>query len=45
MDLDIPEVVMTHPSMERIRSMAAESLVLGNVSNVYSHSDNDRVSD
>jgi hypothetical protein len=45
MDLDIPEEVMTHPSMERIRSMAAESLVLGNVSNVYSRSDNDRVSD
>jgi hypothetical protein len=32
MDLDIPDEVMTHPSMEMIRSMAAESLVLGNVS-------------
>ena len=38
MDLDIPEEVMTHPSIERIRSMAAESLVLGNVSNGCSHS-------
>jgi hypothetical protein len=37
MDLDIPDEVMTHPSMERIRSLAAESLVLGNVSNVYGH--------
>ncbi len=33
MDLDIPDEVMTHPSMETIRSLAAESLVLGNVSN------------
>lgn len=32
MDLDIPDEVMTHPSMETIRSLAAESLVLGNVS-------------
>jgi hypothetical protein len=32
MDLDIPDEVMTHPSLEMIRSMAAESLVLGNVS-------------
>jgi Delta6-protoilludene synthase len=31
MDLDIPDDVMTHPSLEIIRSMAAESLVLGNV--------------
>ena len=36
MDLDIPDEVMTHPSMERIRSMAADSLVLGNVSSVKS---------
>ena len=45
MDLDIPDEVMAHPSMERIRSLAAESLVLGNVSNVCSHSYNDRVTD
>ena len=45
MDLDIPDDVMTHPSMESIRSLAAESLVLGNVSNVSSCSYNDRVSD
>jgi hypothetical protein len=32
MDLDIPEEVMTHPSLELLRSLAAESLVLGNVS-------------
>jgi hypothetical protein len=32
MDLDIPDEVMTHPSLEVIRSMTAESLVLGNVS-------------
>jgi hypothetical protein len=42
MDLEIPDEVMTHPSMERIRSLAAESLVLGNVSNVCSRSHNDR---
>ena len=36
MDLDIPNEVMTHPSMETIHSLAAESLVLGNVSNVFS---------
>ena len=35
MDLDIPDEVMTHPSLEVIRSMAAESLVLGNVSAVF----------
>jgi len=35
MDLDIPDEVMTHPSMERIRCMAAESLVLGN--DLYSY--------
>ena len=35
MDLDIPDEVMAHSSMEIIRSMAAESLVLGNVSDVY----------
>jgi hypothetical protein len=40
MDLDIPDEVMTHSSMERIRSLAAESMVLGNVSNVCSHSYN-----
>jgi hypothetical protein len=45
MDLDIPDEVMTHPSMESIRSLVAESLVLGNVSNVFSCSYNDRVSD
>jgi hypothetical protein len=43
MDLDIPDQVMTHPSMERIRSLAAESLVLGNVSNVCSHCHYNRV--
>ena len=45
MDLDIPDEVMTHPSMESISSLAAESLVLGKVSNVSSCSYNDRVSD
>ena len=35
MDLDIPDEVMTHSSMVTIRSLAAESLVLGNVSDVY----------
>jgi Delta6-protoilludene synthase len=34
MDLDIPDEVMTHPSLEMLRSMAAESLVLGNVSTI-----------
>jgi len=34
-DLDIPDEVMTHPSLELIRSMAAESLVLGNVSTIF----------
>ena len=38
MDLDIPDEVMTHPSLEMIRSMAAESLVLANVSSVCSRS-------
>jgi hypothetical protein len=33
MDLDIPDDIMTHPSLEMIRRMTAESLVLGNVSN------------
>jgi hypothetical protein len=32
MDLNIPDEVMTHPSVELLRSLAAESLVLGNVS-------------
>jgi hypothetical protein len=32
MDLDIPDDVMMHPSLEAIRGMTAESLVLGNVS-------------
>ena len=32
MDLDIPDEVMTHPSMRMLRNLAAESLVLGNVS-------------
>ena len=32
MDLDIPDEVMTHPSLELLRSLTAESLVLGNVS-------------
>ena len=32
MDLDIPDDVMTHASLEMLRRMAAESLVLGNVS-------------
>ena len=45
MDLDIPDKTMTHPSMEAIRSLAAESLALGNVSNVFSCPYNDRVSD
>lgn len=31
MDLDIPDEVMTHPSLELLRSLTAESLVLGNV--------------
>jgi len=35
MDLDIPDEVMTHPSLETIRSMAAESLVLAN--DLYSY--------
>ena len=35
MDLDIPDEVMAHSSMELIRSLAAESLVLGNVSDIY----------
>ncbi|KAF8486350.1 terpenoid synthase [Russula ochroleuca] len=35
MDLDIPDEVMTHSSMERIRSLAAESMVLGN--DLYSY--------
>ena len=34
MDLDIPDEVMAHSSMEIIRSLAAESLVLGNVNDV-----------
>ena len=34
MDLDIPDEVMAHSSMGIIRSLAAESLVLGNVSDV-----------
>ena len=45
MDLDIPDEVMTHPSMERIRSMAAESLVLGNVSSLCSHLYDNRMPD
>ena len=45
MDLDIPDEVMTHPSMESIRGLVAESLVLGNVSNIFSYSYNDRASD
>ncbi|KAI0306221.1 terpenoid synthase [Multifurca ochricompacta] len=35
MDLDIPDEVMTHPSMELLRSLVAESLVLGN--DLYSY--------
>jgi Terpene synthase family 2, C-terminal metal binding len=35
MDLDIPDEVMAHSSMKLIRSLAAESLVLGNVRDVY----------
>ncbi|KAI9438411.1 terpenoid synthase [Russula earlei] len=35
MDLDIPDEVMTHPSMQMMRSLAAESLVLGN--DLYSY--------
>ena len=35
MDLDIPDEVMAHSSMKIIRSLAAESLVLANVSDVY----------
>jgi hypothetical protein len=35
MDLDIPEDVMMHPSLEMFRKMAAESLVLGNVSKCF----------
>jgi hypothetical protein len=38
MDLDIPDEVMTHPSLEMIRRMAAESLILGNVSTVCDRS-------
>jgi Delta6-protoilludene synthase len=45
MDLDIPDEVMTHPSMERIRNLAAESMVLGNVSNVCIHSYDDNLTD
>lgn len=36
MDLDIPGEVMTHPSIEMIRGLTAESLVLANVSTVCS---------
>ncbi|KAH9992251.1 terpenoid synthase [Russula compacta] len=35
MDLDIPDKVMTHPSIEMIRSLTAESLVLAN--DLYSY--------
>lgn len=35
MDLDIPDEVMTHPSLELLRSLTAESLVLGN--DLYSY--------
>jgi Terpene synthase family 2, C-terminal metal binding len=35
MDLDMPGEVMAHSSMENLRNLAAESLVLGNVSDVY----------
>lgn len=35
MDLNIPDEVMAHPSMELLRSLAAESLVLGN--DLYSY--------
>jgi len=35
MDLDMPDEVMTHPSIEVIRSLAAESLVLAN--DLYSY--------
>jgi hypothetical protein len=35
MDLDIPDEVIAHSSVETIRSLAAESLVLANVSDVY----------
>jgi Delta6-protoilludene synthase len=38
MDLDMPDEVMTHPSMEMIRSLAAESLVLANVRAQLHHS-------
>jgi Delta6-protoilludene synthase len=34
MDLDLPEDVMSHPALEMLRSMAAESLVLGNVGTI-----------
>jgi Delta6-protoilludene synthase len=37
MDLDISDEVMTHPSMEMLRGLTAESLVLGNVSYAFSH--------
>jgi Delta6-protoilludene synthase len=35
MDLNIPDEVMACSSMEIIRSLVAESLVLGNVKDVY----------
>lgn len=35
MDLNIPDKVMAHPSIERLQSLAAESLVLGN--DLYSY--------
>jgi hypothetical protein len=45
MDLDIPEDVLSHPAIEILRSMAAESLVLGNVSTVSSSSTKNGISD
>lgn len=35
MDMDISDEVMTHPSMDTLRSLAAESLVLANVSAAF----------
>ncbi len=37
MDLSIPDEVMTHPSMEQLQSLAAESLVLGNVNTLLTN--------
>jgi Terpene synthase family 2, C-terminal metal binding len=37
MDLDISDEVMAHPSMDGLHRLAAESLVLGNVSRVFNY--------